>query len=185
MLTQHHTASHASAQRGARVRHHTRCIGPLHGPGAGSTFPCAPIDARRRLIVSHTRRRAAPQGVCGRRRAERRPRGGSQFEARIPGSTLTPFPCTIPARPSCIAALPNATAGNRPPPHGGAEPAPPHGAASGAAQRGAMCVVVALKSMPIWFSSRGAREVITSMPAPAHQQGHISEHVGANECDTK
>ena len=45
MLTQHHsiTASHASAQRGARVRHHTRFIHTMHGPGAGSTFPCVPI----------------------------------------------------------------------------------------------------------------------------------------------
>jgi hypothetical protein len=65
-----------------------------------------------------------------------------------------PFPGTIPARPSCIAALPNATAGNRPPTHGGAEPAPAHGAASGAAQHSAMCAQHTLKSMPIWFSSR-------------------------------
>ena len=116
MLTQHHTASHASAQRGARVRHHTRCIGPMHGPGAGSTFPCAPIDARRRLIVSHTRRRAAPQGVCGRRRAERRPRGGSQFEARIPGSTLTPLPLHHPCPPVMHSSFAKRNSWQSPPP---------------------------------------------------------------------
>ena len=126
LLTQHHTASHASAQRGARVRHHTRCIGPMHGPGAWSTIPCAPIDAGRGLVVGHAGRGAAPRGVCGRRRAERRPRSRSQFESRTPGSTLTPLPLHHPCPPllhSRVATRIRQT--NRPPTHGGAETSTP------------------------------------------------------------
>ena len=156
----------------------------MHGPGAGSTFPCAPIDAGRGLVVGHAGRGAAPRGVCGRRRAERRPRSRAEFESRIPAFTPSPLPWHHPCPPLLQSTvLPNGPSSTcvRPPTHGSTDPAPPQGAnTSGAAQRGARCVVVVLKSMLIWFSSRGAREVTTSMSAPAHQQGH-SQHVGANE----
>ena len=141
-------------------------------PRAETTFPCAPIYATRRPIIE-LRRGAALPGVCCGRQAERCQRSGSQFEARIPGSTLSPLPWHHPCPPVLHAQLcQTQQLAIAPPHHGGAEPAPPHGATSGAAQHGAMCAQHTLESMPIWFSSRGAREVTTSKSAPAHQQGH-------------
>ena len=157
------------------------CTAPEHG--AQSPVPLSMPGAGSSWVMRGVGRLPGVCAVVGGRSGVRGVGPSSNRAPPVPPSP--PFPCTIHARPSCIAGLPPASGKPIAPPHTGAQkPAPPHGAASGAAQRGAMCALHTLKSMPIWFSSRDARDVTTSKSAPAHQQGHSVSVCGSKRvCD--